>query len=117
VCRGAASILVPLTADFGDDADSGIGGGGGELNHSSESAMGWLAVLLIVLGVLAMLSGGGLVLGMRNRSYAAWREARGPEGSREEFEQENEALAGIGRVLIRIGVGLAIGGALLWFAR
>src|SRR5262245_53608379 len=51
--------------------------------------MGWLAVLLIVLGVLAMLIGCGLTLRMRSRDYGAWREARGPEGSPEGFEREN----------------------------
>jgi hypothetical protein len=44
----------------------GLGGGGGELNHFSESAMGWLAVFLAIFGLLSAIFGLLLVTGERD---------------------------------------------------
>jgi hypothetical protein len=79
--------------------------------------MGWFPVLLLVAGVLAMLIGYDLILGVKNRDYLAWRQGREPLDMLENFASENAALAGVGRVLIRLGAALALGGVLLWFAR
>jgi len=87
------------------------------LNHFSGRAMGWLPVLLLVAGVLAMLIGYGLIRGVKNRDYLAWRQGRKPFDMLENFERENAALTGVGRILIRLGAALALGGVLLWFAR
>ena len=87
------------------------------MNHFSGRAMGWLPVLLLVAGVLAMLIGYGLIRGEKNRDYLAWRQGREPLDMLENFARENAALAGVGRVLIGLGAALALGGVLLWFAR
>ena len=86
------------------------------MNHFSGRAMGWLPVLLLMAGVLAMLIGYGLIRGVKHRDYLAWRQGREPLDMPENFARENAALAGVGRVLIRLGAALASGGLLLWFA-
>ena len=93
------------------------GGGGEELNHFSGRLMGWLPVLLIVAGVLAMLIGYGLIRGVKHRDYLAWRQGREPFDMLENFARENAASTGVGCVLIGLGAALAIGGVFLWFAR
>ena len=70
-----------------------------------------------VAGVLAMLIGYGLIRGVKNRDYLAWRQGREPLDMLENFASENAALTGVGRVLIGLGAALALGGVLLWFAR
>ena len=87
------------------------------MNHFLGRAMGWLPVLLLVAGVLAMLIGYRLIRGVKHRDYLAWRQGREPLDMLENFARENAALTGVGRVLIGLGAALALGGVLLWFAR
>ena len=51
--------------------------------------MGWLPVLLLVAGVLAMLIGYGLIRGVKHRDYLAWRQGREPFDMPENFASEN----------------------------
>jgi hypothetical protein len=49
----------------------GIGGDGEELNHFSEVAMGWLAGLFLVVGLLGVFF--GLIFVTKERDYAKFK--------------------------------------------